>query len=90
MEALGKRVRILLLEQLKPYDKIAAEVLPHMPQTPCKVLFLEEEMQAGGMGMLLSAELAKYSVMENKKLLFKALRDEFGIQEKDEICLKGI
>ncbi|MBQ9796265.1 MAG: 1-deoxy-D-xylulose-5-phosphate synthase [Clostridia bacterium] len=90
MEALGKRVQILLLEQLKPYDKIAAEVLPHMPQTPCKVLFLEEEMQAGGMGMLLSAELAKYSVMENKKLLFKALKDEFGIQEKDEPILQSV
>jgi 1-deoxy-D-xylulose-5-phosphate synthase len=90
MLALGKQVKILLLEQLKPYDKIAAEVLPHMPKTPCKVLFMEEEMQAGGMGMLLSAELAKDSLMQNKTFLFKALRDEFGLQEKDEPILKSV
>jgi deoxyxylulose-5-phosphate synthase len=61
-----------------------------MPKTPCKVLFLEEEMQAGGMGMLLSAELAKDSLMQNKTFLFKALRDEFGLQEKDEPMLKSV
>jgi len=80
----GKTVGILLLEQLKPYPKVAAQVAECLPQKACKILFLEEEIRAGGMGMMLSDALGKHAVMNNKQCLFLATDDEFAIQEKDE------
>ncbi|MBE6601207.1 MAG: 1-deoxy-D-xylulose-5-phosphate synthase [Ruminococcaceae bacterium] len=77
-------VGILLLEQLKPYDKIAEEVAKLLPSHSCQVLFLEEEIKAGGMGMMLSCALAKAPVMQNKKTVILATDDHFAVQERDE------
>ena len=86
----GKRVGIILLEQLKPYGKIAADVAMLLPEHACRVLFLEEEIKAGGMGMNLSAALAKHSVMQNKTVSAKALDDHFAIQATDEPIWKSM
>jgi 1-deoxy-D-xylulose-5-phosphate synthase len=83
----GHRVGILLLEQLKPYGEIAAEVEEYLPKGACKVLFLEEEIRAGGMGMMLSDALAGYEKMHNKVVGIMALEDSFGIQDKHEPIL---
>ncbi len=80
----GKEVGILLLEQIKPYKQIAAELASLLPQKNCRVLFLEEEIQTGGMGMTLSAALANYDVMQNKTVVIKALDDHFAIQTQNE------
>ena len=80
----GKEVGILLLEQLKPYEKIAADVAALLPLHSCRVLFLEEEIKVGGMGMNLSAALASHRVMQNKTVCIKALESGFAIQEMDE------
>lgn len=74
----GIRVGILLLEYLKPYEEIAKKILPWLPDTPCRVAFLEEEISAGGMGMLLSEELSRAEKMNNKAVLRLALKDSFG------------
>ncbi len=83
----GIRVRILLLEKLKPYDEVAAEVAAHLPEKSCPVLFLEEEIRAGGMGMLLSDALRNFDVFRNKKSEILALDDHFGIQTRKEPIL---
>ena len=80
----GVTVGILLLEQLKPYEKIAAEVAELLPKGEATVLFLEEEVRAGGMGMMLSGALAPHGVMENKNKRFIALDNSFAIQDKHE------
>ena len=80
----GKNVGILLLEQIKPYDKIAAEVSELLPANPCRVLFLEEEIRAGGMGMMLSAALADKKEMQNKPVSIKALGEHFAVQTQNE------
>ena len=80
----GIRVGILLLEQLKPYDKVAKDLLPFLPQKPCKVVFLEEEIYAGGMGMMLSDALSRFDAMENKSVSILAPRDTFVVQDKQE------
>ncbi len=80
----GVRVGILLLEQLKPYEKIAAEVAELLPAGEATVLFLEEEIRAGGMGMMLSDALSGYDVMQNKAKRFIALDNSFGVQDKHE------
>ncbi len=86
----GIHLGILLLEQLKPYEKVAYKLSQLLPQKACKVIFLEEEVYAGGMGMLLSDALKPYSVMMNKTISIMALKDEFGIQEKDEPILASV
>ena len=78
------QVGILLLEQIKPYDEIAKKVEPFLPKKTCRVIFLEEEIYSGGMGMLLSDVMATASIMQNKTVRVMALRDSFGIQERTE------
>ncbi len=85
----GKRVGILLLEQIKPYEKVAAEVASLLPDKSCRVLFLEEEIRTGGMGMTLSAALASYDVMQNKSVSVKALNDHFAVQTENEPIYKS-
>ena len=80
----GVSVGIFLLEQLKPYAEIADELEPLLPVAPCRILFLEEEIKAGGMGMMLSAALADRSVMQNKTVTVMATDDSFAVQERDE------
>ena len=85
----GKQVGILLLEQIKPYEKIAGEVASLLPKQSSRVLFLEEETRAGGMGMMLSAALANYEVMQNKTVTIKALGEHFAIQTRNEPIWKS-
>jgi 1-deoxy-D-xylulose-5-phosphate synthase len=89
LQKLGKHVGILLLEQIKPYQKIAADVATLLPKNSCRVLFLEEEIRTGGMGTNLSAALADYDVMKNKSVTIKALGEHFAIQTKDEPIWKS-
>jgi 1-deoxy-D-xylulose-5-phosphate synthase len=85
----GKRVGIILLEQLKPYDMIAANIATLLPEHSCRVLFLEEEIKAGGMGMNLSAALSDYDVMQNKSIQIRALDNHFALQTKNESIWKS-
>ena len=85
----GRNVGILLLEQIKPYAKIAAEAARLLPTHPCRVLFIEEEIFAGGMGMNLSASLKNHSIMQNKSVTIKALDDHFAIQTENESIWKS-
>ncbi len=86
----SKTVGVLLLEQLKPYDQTAKEIIPLLPKKPCKVVFLEEEIRAGGMGMMLSDALKDAPVMQNKTVRIMAVDDHFGIQERSEPILKSV
>lgn len=88
--ARGHRTGILLLEQLKPYGEIAAQVAQYLPKRACKILFLEEEIRAGGMGMMLSDALAGYEAMQNKAVEIMALDDGFGMQERNEPILVSV
>ncbi len=86
----GKNIGILLLEQLKPYDETAVQILPLLPEKACKVVFLEEEIRAGGMGMLLSDALLKHEKMQNKEVILMATDDNFAIQNKKEPIYKSV
>ena len=86
----GKKLGILLLEQLKPYGEVAEEILPMLPQKSCKVLFLEEEIRTGGMGMLLSEALKAYEIMENKEIKLLATNESFAVQDRNESIYKTV
>lgn len=87
---MGHHTGILLLEQLKPYEQIALQLTAYLPKKACRVLFLEEEIKAGGMGMMLSDALAPYEIMQNKAVDILALDDDFAIQTKNEPILHSV
>ena len=79
----GHRTGILLLEQITPVADVAAQIVPLLPQKACKILFLEEEIRMGGMGMILSDALRHHPVMQNKQVVIMATED-FGLQNANE------
>lgn len=81
-----KRVGIILMERIKPYDIAAAYIAERLPERPIRILFLEEDVRAGGMGMMLSDLLVRqYPVqMANKSMTILAPEDTFVVRERDE------
>ncbi len=55
----GTAVGIVLLEVLKPYDVALNNILALIPDGTRSLLFLEEEIRSGGMGMSICDEIAK-------------------------------
>ena len=93
----GTAVGIILLEVLKPYDECAKAILGSLPEGACKILFLEEEIKYGGMGMILSEELSKHEKLKNKSISIIATDDTFverhagcSIYEDAHICAEYI
>ena len=80
----GIAAGVILLEQLKPYDKTAAQIAAQMPKSVKKVILLEEEVRTGGMGMLLSDAFTSLNAMRDKQIDVIALDESFGIQDKNE------
>ena len=82
----GKRAGIVLLERLKPYESAADEIACLLPERAVRIIFLEEEIRAGGMGMMLTDMLSRrYSErMSNKNIHILAPEDTFVIREKNE------
>ena len=79
----GIPVGILLCEYLRPYGKLAAEIAARLPDgTP--LLFLEEEIRAGGFGMMLSDMLIRQGTMENRRYAILATDDSFVCQDSPE------
>ena len=79
----GIPVGILLCEYLRPYGKLAAEIAARLPDgTP--LLFLEEEIRAGGFGMMLSDMMIRQGTMENRRYAILATDDSFVCQDSPE------
>ena len=78
----GIRAGILLCEYIKPYDKLAARIseLTDDPVTP--IVFLEEEIRAGGFGMMLSDAMARKGTLPRHTIM--AVDDNFVVQTKNE------
>ena len=72
----GIPVGILLCEYVKPYDRLAADIASRLP-ADVPVLFLEEEIRAGGFGMLLSDELIRMGELATRPYAILAVDDDF-------------
>ena len=83
LAAEGVRVGILLCEYLKPYDRLACDVASRLPDS-VPLLFLEEEIRAGGFGMMLSDALIRRGVMANRPYAILATDDSFVTQDRRE------
>jgi len=80
----GIHAGVILLEMLKPYGETANVVAELIPNSVQKVVFLEEEIKNGGMGMLLSGELEKLGALDGREKIILATDDSFVIRDKDE------
>ena len=78
----GIKTGILLCEYIKPYDQLATRIaeLHDDPDTP--IVFLEEEIRAGGFGMMLSDAMAKQGTLPRHAIM--AIDDNFVVQTKNE------
>ena len=74
----GIRLGIILAEKLKPYGELADEIEALLPQKEIKIVTLEEEIKAGGFGMLLFDALSSREIMKNKKTAIMALDNTFA------------
>ena len=72
----GIATGIILLELLKPYDEIAKKISAVLPKN-AKVIFLEEEIRAGGMGANLSDALIRMDVLKSDNIKIMATDDSF-------------
>lgn len=85
----GRRIGILLLEKLTPYRDVAAEIAERLPKQAGTVLLLEEEIAAGGMGMMLSEAMRAYPTMQNKRVIRMALEDPFCAPKAGQSVLEA-
>ena len=83
LAAEGISVGILLCEYIKPYERLAEEVASRLP-AGVPLLFLEEEIRAGGFGMLLSDALRRRGDLDGRPYAILAVDDSFVWQDKPE------
>ncbi len=76
LESEGMNVGIVLLEVLKPYEETARQLAP-MISPECNVIFLEEGIQSGGMGMNLAQIMEREYGLSNDRFRILAIRDSF-------------
>jgi 1-deoxy-D-xylulose-5-phosphate synthase len=87
LAAEGIPVGILLCEYLKPYDKLATEIRDRLP-AGVPLLFAEEEIRAGGFGMMLTDALRRQGTLEGHPYAILATDDSFVAQDKPESILR--
>ena len=75
-------VGVVLLERLKPYDKLAEEIMPYLAGAK-RVVFAEEGIKYGGAAMLLrdALELAGFDFSKCKYII-SAIDDNFASPDK--------
>ena len=78
----GIRAGILLCEYIKPYDKLADRVADLIGNPATPIVFLEEEIRAGGFGMMLSDAMRRQGRLGAHAIM--AIDDHFVVQTKDE------
>ena len=77
------RIGIVLLEVLKPYDECAERIFSLLGEKLKAVLFYEEEIKSGGMGMNL-ADIMRYELADrNIKYDILAINDNFATVSKE-------
>lgn len=84
----GINIGLILCEKIKPYGELAEKIADVLPEKSIKIVTLEEEIRAGGFGMLALDALSSFPVMKNKKTSILATADSFCIPDKGETCFE--
>ena len=68
---------VMMLDRLTPFDDIASQIANATPTSVDNIVFVEEEIRAGGMGMMLSDAIKRLSLNRNIKHSIIAVSDPF-------------
>ena len=80
----------VLCEYIRPYDSLADEISEILEKVnPEIVIFAEEEIKAGGFGMMLSETLREKGKLGGITWEIVAVDDDFVIQKTDEPIYKS-
>ena len=91
LEQKGIAVGIVLLEFLKPYDRLCGEYIAKMLEDRnSPIIFLEEGIKNGGAGMILADTLAEKFGYNREKMRVVAIDDSFGYGAKNEDIYKTL
>lgn len=74
----GINLGIILVERIMPYNDLVNDILAILPNKSISVITLEEEIKAGGFGMMLFDKLSQNDIMTNKNTTIIALEDTFA------------
>jgi 1-deoxy-D-xylulose-5-phosphate synthase len=80
---------IILCEKIKPYFELTRKIAAVLPEKATKIVTLEEEIRAGGFGMMLLDALSEYEVMKNKSTRILATSNSFCIPAKGQTCYEA-
>ncbi len=75
-------VGIILLELIKPYEESAGNIFKLIPKDCDKIIFLEEEIRNGGMGMCLCDTLNSKGYIPAENMRIMAIDDTFVTDRK--------
>lgn len=90
LSKLGVLSKVLLCDYIRPYKKLSAEVEEQLKKTnPRAIIFVEEEIKAGGFSMMLSEHLRERDALEGIKYHICAPDNTFVIQTKNEHIFKS-
>lgn len=78
LKSSGTKVGIVLLEMIRPYEVIADRIAAVIPNDPRAVIFLEEEIYSGGMGVNIRDILCEKNIIDAKTSKVMALRNTFA------------
>jgi len=86
----GISAKVVLCEYIRPYDRLAKEIESMIKEaSPRAVVFVEEEIKAGGFGMMLAEKLRMLGTWTDIKYDIAAPDDSFVIQDKSEHIYKS-
>ena len=83
-----ERIGIILLETLKPAENVAVRVARSIPKTVKRIVFLEQEIRNGGMGMILSDNLRRLGVLDERTYSIIATDNAFVRSQQGESIYK--
>ena len=72
------QVGIILVERIMPYSDLVSDVVKVLPEKAASIITLEEEIKAGGFGMMLLDKLSSCEIMRNKKSDIIAVEESFA------------
>ena len=79
------KLGIILVERIMPYANLVQDILRVLPKKSIPIITLEEEIRAGGFGMMLLDKLSSYEIMQNKNTDIIATTDTFADKYGDNI-----
>ncbi len=84
LEENGCTAAIILCEFIKPYDRLAQLIKESLPDSVRNIVFLEEEIRAGGFGMNLADEMSRLGALCGIEYRIVAVDDDFVVSRKGQ------